>query len=264
MQQVLRLRGLGINAVAVVAAPEMNKCAFIVSTGRTGTGFLTRIINDCVPNAWSAHEPIPAFRRRARRLMNRRETVLDVAYFKMTRAKRHRQRDETWYIENNFQLFAAVGVVRKAFPAAKIVHVVRDGRSVIRSYMNRGRYMTSDHITPFDVAGDPARTEWNGWNAVQKNAWFWKTVNAHVRAQHAEVTVLFEDLFNGTTSALEKMLNDIGAPALDVEKAAGLMGRRVNTNRQEEYPPFEEWSNEWQNDFWHIAGDEMAHWGYTR
>ena len=195
--------------------------------------------------------------------MRRGESMLDVMYFRSTRQRAHRRMDEDWYIENNFQLFAAMGLLRRAFPESKIAHVVRDGRHVVRSYLNRGRYITSDHITAMDVRGDRHATDWAGWSPIQKNAWFWATVNRHAREQGADVTIRFEDLFNGTTECLEGLLTDLGAPDLDRERAVTMMDRPVNTNREEEWPPFEEWSPEQQKEFFDIAGDEMAHWGYV-
>ncbi|MDA3792642.1 MAG: hypothetical protein PF545_03155 [Elusimicrobia bacterium] len=70
------------------------KTAFFFSTGRTGTDWVTSLFNDNIKNAWSVHEPHPAFRKRARRLVSNKFTLYDKYYFKIPRWYRHKKKKE--------------------------------------------------------------------------------------------------------------------------------------------------------------------------
>jgi len=241
----------------------VTRTAFITSTGRTGTGFLTRLFNDCVSGAFSLHEPKPAFRRRSIAWMGRPPSVLERWRFARTRNGFMAGRPEALYVENNFQLFAALPLIREVFPDSRIIHIVRDGRAVTTSFLNRFRYITSDHITPDDVADDSASERWDGWSPVQKLAWYWSTVNRHVVGQDPDLVVRFEDMFDEDRSGLWRLLD-----CLDLEYDRGpvleLASKRVNTNKSEFFPPYDEWPRSWQEQFWEVAGAAMEEFGYLR
>ncbi|MHC4939970.1 MAG: sulfotransferase [Planctomycetota bacterium] len=238
------------------------RLAFVTSTGRTGTAFLTRLFNEGVPGAFSLHEPRPAFRRRARSWMGRPATWLERRRFKATREGFCAGRPESLYVENNFQLFAAMPLIRETFPDAAVIHIIRDGRPVTTSYLNRYRYIRSDHITPADIPGDPAAEQWEGWSPVQKLAWYWSTVNRHVVAQGPDLVVRFEDMFDEHRSGLWRML-DFLEVEYDREVVEGLAGTRVNVNRAEFFPSYDEWPRLWKEQFREVAGDAMSEFGYA-
>jgi len=241
----------------------VKRTAFIVSTGRTGTGFLTRLFDQGIPGAFSLHEPKPAFRRRSRAWMGRGATAAETRRFRRTRDRFLREGDGSLYVENNYQLFAAIPMIRAVYPAAKVIHVVRDGRPVTTSYLNRWRYITSDHITPADVPGDPARERWESWSPVEKLAWYWTTVNRHVRAQDPDLVVRFEEMFDADRSGLWKLLDFLDV-AYDRDRVLALAGDRVNTNRTEFFPEYEQWPPHWKEQFWAVAGGAMEEFGYAR
>jgi len=239
----------------------LKRLAFIVSTGRTGTGFLTRMINEGVPDAFSLHEPRPAFRRRLRAWMGRAPSAMEKLRFERTRKRFLKEGRGDLYVENNYQLFAAIPMIRAAFPQAKIIHVIRDGREVTTSFLNRYRYIRSDPITPADVRGDPAGQWWEGWTPVQKLAWYWVTVNRHIRAQEPELVVRFEDLFDDDRTALWDLL-DFLEVGYEREVVRNLAQNRVNENKVAFFPPYDQWPTHWQGQFWEIAREAMTEFGY--
>ena len=238
------------------------RTAFITSTGRTGTGFLTRLFNEGVPGAFSLHEPRPAFRRRAHAWMGRGPTLYERLRFKTSRNSYCRGRKESLYVENNYQLFAAFPLIRDVFPEARIIHIVRDGRQVTTSYLNRYRYIAGQHITPADVPEDGATELWADWSPVQRLAWYWATVNRHAAAQGPDLVLRFEDMFDEERSGLWRLLDSLDVD-YDREAVRALAAERVNPGRRGFFPPYEEWPADWKAQFQQVAGGAMAQFGYV-
>ena len=237
--------------------------AFIISTGRTGTDFFTTLFNsEAVPDAWSLHEPRPAFRARSYQLTGRPYTRFERLYFQIPRQRWHRRRPESWYVETNYHLFAAIPLIREAFPHAWIIHVIRDGRAVVTSWLNKYRYITNDHITPHCLPHDPATQEWAYWNPLQKLSWYWKTVNELVAAQQPDLWLSFEQLFQHPYPDLYYMLDQLPLEHYEPDKVKALAGERINRTQNRFFPSYEQWPQRWQAQFWAVAGPAMQRFGY--
>lgn len=236
--------------------------AFISSTGRTGTDFFTHLFNNVVTNSWSQHEPKPAFRRRSYRFLDSNYTSLDKHYFRLSRQWMNRNHNEDWYVETNYHLFSAIPMLRDAFPGCLIVHIIRDGRAVVRSWLNRGRYIVDDHITPFHISNDPAQELWHQWNAVQKLAWYWKTINQTAERMQPDLLLRFENIFRQQDSDIYRILERMEGIEYTEEAISTALGRRVNQSVNPFIPRFEEWPEMWQQQFWEVAGEEMERLGY--
>lgn len=238
--------------------------AFISSTGRTGTDFFTHLFNDVVKNSWSQHEPKPAFRRRSYKFLSQEPSWHDKAYFKLSREWFNLGKNKDWYVETNYHLFNATNMIRSVYPDALTVHIIRDGRQVVSSWLNRYRYITNDHITAFHLPGDPAQKEWNDWNPVQKLAWYWKTINQRAAQLQPDLYLMFENIFTADKeeSAVFDILNAMPGIDYDREVVKQALGHRVNASGRNFFPKFAQWPAEWQQQFWSIAGEEMVKQGY--
>ncbi|MHC3994867.1 sulfotransferase [Thiomicrolovo sp. ZZH C-3] len=239
------------------------KTAFFVSTGRTGTDFFTDFFNNVVENSWSLHEPKPAFRKRGHQLMSRPHTAWEKYYFSLPRRWWHMKHSEEWYVETNYHLFAAIPLIRDAFPDALVFHIVRDGRDVVTSWLNRGRYITNDHMTPFHIPGDPAQALWENWNALQKLAWYWKTVNTRAIETQPDMIIKFEELFKTNKELIFDILAKFDGLVYDEAKVRASLEKKVNRNRIEFFPKYDEWPRHWKEQFWEIAGEKMEELGYA-
>ena len=238
------------------------KCAFITSTGRTGTGYFKYLFNDTVKNTYALHEPQPAFRSRSGRLISEGLKFGDVPYFKSARIWRHMFANKEVYIECNYHLASGMDVVRKAFPQAPIIHIIRDGRSIVTSWLNRNRYITNDHITPFEVKYKDAMAKWDKWNPLQRNTWYWKTINLNAQSKNPDLFIKFEEIFNKENTRLFEMLDLIGGLDYDKAEVQKTLEIKRNATKQEFFPKYKDWPEQWKEQYWEIAGDTMKHFGY--
>ncbi len=239
------------------------KTAFFVSTGRTGTDFFTDFFNNVVENSWSLHEPKPAFRKRGHQLMSREPHTYERYYFALPRQYKHARQSQEWYVETNYHLFAAIPLIREAFPGALVFHIVRDGRDVVSSWLNRWRYITNEHMTPFHIPNDPAQELWKGWNPLQKLAWYWKNANLHAQQQHPDMTITFEELFKTRQEVIFEILEKFDGIRYDEGKVLESLQTKVNRNKMEFFPKYDEWPQLWKAQFWEIAGETMESFGYA-
>ena len=237
---------------------------FFVSTGRTGTTFITKFFNAVVNNAFSLHEPRPVFRRPKAFFYSGKYKTYHKLRFQLTRNYWKWKHEEDWYVESNHHLFAAIPLIRASFPEAKIVHIVRDGRPMVTSWLNRYRYITNNNLPAAAIQDLEAMAAWDNWTPLQKTTWYWKTVNAHMRTTSPDVTVKFENLFteNPEESQFFDILDSMHGVSYEREEVLKFLTKKVNKNKQQFFPDYEAWPAQWKEDFWEIAGEEMAYHGY--
>lgn len=244
----------------------MSKYIFVVSTGRTATTALADFLDNKAGEAAAFHEPSPSFARRAPGLVTRRHRWNERVYFGMPRRRRRVSRGKRVYVEFNHHLFSALPLIRKTFPEATVIQIVRDGRTTVRSWLNKGRYtQTDDFITPADIPGSGVAIEdWLTWSPVKKNAWTWSLVNGVIDSQAPDYRVYYEDIFDPEKNALANVLNTAAPDAFDPGTLYFPDARSVNSPRKTAYPAFEQWTAQEQRDFWDVAGPRMRALGYAQ
>jgi hypothetical protein len=129
------------------------KVVFTLSSGRSGTGFLSELFIRNIPGAVALHEPAPSMNGQAIDWFERGATVQLAELFE-TKARfiRTFSRQQTpLYLESShlfLKSFAEVAVSH--YPCMRLVHLVRNLLEVARSHMNRAN--SSNH--PYLVSKD--------------------------------------------------------------------------------------------------------------
>ncbi len=253
----------------------MSHPVFVVSTGRTGTQFLATTFAEL--GVRSEHEPGPWWLRhlsnahasgavsdeRAERLLHRvRDDVLAGA--------------EPWF-EASCLIYGVVRPLLDAFPEARVVQVVRDPASYVRSGQAWGAYRFGGRVlnlAPFRRLAPPQfhpwdvgeRLRWVGQDQFARLCWAWAAMNRAMRTQGEGSdrfrTVRFEDLTDPEQgpAALAALAADLGLEVAP-ERLADAVGHRVNASTPGRHPA-DEWTAEQRALLAQHTAAEAAHYGY--
>lgn len=277
---------------------------FIVSAGRTGTQFfgtqLGRIIDDCV----SAHEPDRyagfssatwesirrfGFNQVVVQRILRRSGIrhLTQQYLAGRLTDRevihaiHKQRDNylrkqraSLVVESYYQWYGLLGCLRQAYPACRIVGIVRDPRAWVLSLQHRklkhalGRF--ARRLTP-DLAGDEEHlAQWQDMNEFERLCWEWRTINGHILAAVSDDPQArlyrFEELFmqgdeGGEMHSLLTFITHFDDRTYNFTLDDSVMASRLNASGegQAQWP---DWPREQALALHRICGDLMRELGY--
>lgn len=102
------------------------------------------------------------------------------------------------YCDANPFGFNLVNYLHRKYPAAKFVHLVRDGYDCVRSWSRRDLSTYPDGLPsaqsvpwllakPMPFPTDPAHAAWPGFDRVERISWFWASVNANIARRLAQL-----------------------------------------------------------------------------
>jgi len=256
-----------------------DKIILVVASPRSGTTTVNGFFDENFSNVHARQEPAPWSR-----LLYMLSTLVIEGYVnkewleKITRiikAKRIQKFDIEYYIETSAMNYFVAPIVKKQCGNVKIVHLIRDPRDVVTSYLNwvHGRWQSrlAHKFIPFwnvsgHRAGDMTKNEWNGLNEFGRYCWYWRFKNEKVMELCADdtanfYTIKFEDLISVSRKQhLQELLNFIGLsyPA-DAEM---YFDTKLNYSVISYVPKWHEWSNEQCIVLNNICGDLMKGYGY--
>jgi hypothetical protein len=237
---------------------------FILGVGRSGTTLLARLLG-ADPAASVFHEPISddfkAFVQAHKSEMAARQYLSTFRKKMMYLLVRHRK--IAIYGEVNSALRYHGDALRRCFPHAKLLHLVRDPRDVVRSLYSRKHYTAKgkDHHLLSPASDDPLAGSWQEMSRFAKLCWLWVDANRRLRRDVGRL-LHFEKLITDYSyfkSEVENYLN------LDVGKEGWLQAveRPANPTDAHMLPPWPQWSAEMKQTFLDICADEMSACGYT-
>ncbi len=254
---------------------------FVVAMGRSGTKFLADILSRD-PRGVVRHEPV----KEDNRFLESRyagvfETTIDARMAGRFRRVLADVGDVEFYGEVNSLLRFEVEWLRKIYDPV-LIHLVRDGRNVVRStYI---RHVFTEHqlgspTIPRD--DDPFVSRWAGFNRFQKLCWYWRQANEYL-AEQVPLHARFEDVIGSYDAFRASILEPTG-----VEVSEELWKREVerpkNTSRSfragarlrhllrprshpmpiDPIPAWQDWDQEMTDHFWEICGSTMERFGYS-
>lgn len=257
----------------------VQRSVIILSTGRTGTMALAHYFDAHYADVTATHEPKPSrtLRIYSGRYMAGKFTLDDL------RARLHRARTDllakvptTVYVESNWYLYGFLEVLRDVFPRPRILHVVRDPRTLIPSYINFGTFRFPKallvNLVPYwyvrPEQQDPqAPQTWSKMTPAERLAFHWKVVNTQLsrgRELYGDDYLLlrYEDIFAPGCPGLGQVADFIGVPRKD-ETLRQASESKVNASRRKSCPPWKEWEEPQRQRVLAICGDLMREYGYS-
>ncbi len=168
---------------------------FVVSTGRSGSQTLSMVLTQS-PDMLCLHEPHPQLVKESAAFRYGRLNLDDAV--ELLRRTRPARLEGRRYGETNNRLALLLPAVRRAFPEAQIIWLLRDGRSFVASELQRGAYRRLSPLpwrrSKWDrwrLSGAAARAvepqQWESWSAFEKICWQWGWVNRLIASDLADL-----------------------------------------------------------------------------
>jgi len=252
----------------------------IISTGRTGTKFLAAMLDEIIPDADVFHEA-----GERSRLIN----ILSNAYlaklipqlFPLRAWKRaisaqlqKTKSEKNYYIDSNNHLYVPAVCWPALYPNLRVIHIVRDPRTYIRSHLNwsrsRLRSFIANYLIPFwqpngYLLGEMSFIQWLRLSKFERFSWIWDYKNRFIaQIEDSKIPYLclhFEDLFESENpdKAFNHLLKFIGVSELD--DVIGSIGTPINPSKKS-IPAWTKWSDEICRSILVLCGSGMDRYGY--
>ena len=175
---------------------------------------------------------------------------------------RVRDKQIVTYGEVNSVLRRHVAALREAFPNAKFMHLIRDGRDVVRSAAARKTMTVEDSNTKglYPREGDPWKVKWSAMSRFERLCWYWQTENCYPRTSIGKA-VKFEEIISSYDYFQTRLLDPLG---LDISEEIwrNAVISPVNKTQSHKIPYWSEWDDETISIFEKICGKEMEANGY--
>ena len=243
---------------------DKKKVFFIVSTGRTATKWLSHLLNQ-IDGYLVTHEPVPE-EAKAHRIAceNPESTIPYIMFRKREIYSRCRSLPGLYgYGEVNGNLRRHILSISKIFPGAAIIHLVRDGRDVVRSVLSRTAF-TEKHSVYNETFIQPTyeltAEAWLQLSRFEKFCWVWKAENEFIR-KNTFFHTRIEDITSSYALFKEQILEPLG---LELEEDIWRVSLQHPKNVTKEYAigSWDDWTAEQQKQFIRICSKEMQEYGY--
>lgn len=266
-----------LSRVTSLCAPRLwtrARCVFVLSTGRTGTETLARLLS-CHPAIDAHHEPSPT-------LLPERQAAFAEVYQRpghflaiFRRARRlpitHSFLRGKVYAETSARLTFFAPVICNALPRARFVYIHRHPAEVVRSGMRRRWYdgHPADRWRIVPPPGSVESQQWSDWSTFEKVCWYWKAYNRFAldflaRHGHARVFVLpFVAFARRDTSTFARLFEFLGVEPLSEQTMVQVLTQRFNRQEAGEFPEPDRWDAWMRQRLIQICQSEMAELGYS-
>lgn len=250
----------------------------IISTGRTGTIFLSRLFADLYPDAASYHE----------RGASRPIQILTNLHFshllpksglklgwKLLKGNEIENCEKKFHIDANNFLYGLASLAPELYPNLKVLHIVRDPRTYVTSQLNfsrqKGTSFIANYFVPFwqpnpFLVGEIPISRIFGFTRFEKYCWIWNFKNRIMESLEDSSTpylrVRFEDLFNKNDP--ESLFNNI-TDFIGLPRMIGIRDRfrePANTSAKTDFPEWPEWTSKQGSQLQSLCGERMSKYGY--
>ena len=233
------------------------KCIFVLSTGRAGTKLLSEVLKKS-SNLWVEHSPHPELAHQSS-LVYRAKLSGESLEWAFLHARLDLlstiYKSGHLYVETNNRISLYAPGIAKLLPNAKFIHLVRHPAEFVRSGMRRGYYEhmepeQSGHLVPRE--GDPVFDSWDRMHRIEKIAWQWNEINAHIESfkrnfSSERVFFLKSDELFSQVDAISKIERFIEIDAINPRTVQRVLSRKVNSQEKGQFPSYQEWSVEQKN-----------------
>ncbi|MBU0995291.1 MAG: hypothetical protein KJ737_22575 [Proteobacteria bacterium] len=239
-----------------------NRIIFITGIGRSGTSFLANLLHQ-QNNILSFHETSGDNQSLIDAYCSMSEAYDYIAgYRKLIIAKRLLLSSGQLYCESNSYLRYHVEILKEVFNA-EIYHIVRDGRLVVRSMMNRNTFTENDKhhtgkISPHKH--DPFVNSWNHMDRFEKACWYWTHGNTYLLNKNLPI-INFDKSITSYQYFCKQILEPLNI-YISLATWEKEINKPKNVSRKFIFPHYDNWSGHQKEKFRNICGPVMESLGY--
>jgi len=181
---------------------------FILTTGRSGTVFLTRLL-EFSETIIPYHEPAPTLQYFSNfAFHNQRDgdvltKMVDAARMELILGVYIKNKT---YVELNQCMTFFAPAIRMLFKNSKFIHIVRHPGNFVRSAVRKGWHI-NDSIWESGRVQMAENEKWNVMDQIEKLSWVWNTTNEYIKQfgdkinQNRFISFKIEDLFDSPRCA---------------------------------------------------------------
>lgn len=256
-----------------------DKVILFLGTHRTGTTLLADFFSHSYPKVYSVHQP------KYSRLINVLSTMtiekrLPESIVKKvtqyTRIEPVRRIPQKYYIETNGFNYLSARYITEAFPGSRIIHVVRDPRYFVQSYLNfiYGRWQSwvANKCVPFwNVSASRTKqlpdATWDSYDEFQRYCWYWRYKNTLISNLYGNrpdyMLIRFEDLLGKKDrNELMKLLDFVELPYSEGLELFFHKKLNESSDKSPHLLKWQQWPEQKCRQLHEICGDLMKTYGY--
>ncbi len=190
--------------------------------------------------------------------------------------RRIKQHHADYYIEVTGFNYISASIINRHFSGVKIVHIIRDPRDFVTSFLNwvhrRRKSWIAHNLTPFwnvsgYLAGEMSKSEWSKMDEFERYCWQWKYKNQKILELYSNdkenfITFRFEDLISSTNNkkTLDELLTFIGLPYSPGSEEYFQVKQNVSDKRY--FSNWRNWNKERCRQLQNICGHLMEQYDY--
>lgn len=243
----------------------MTTQVFVVGTGRSGTAALSALLS-VAPGCRVVHEQRPALLAEVRDHLTGRCSPAEIVDLLRRTRSVEAIGGEQLSGEANQRLSFVLPALAEAFPAARLVWVIRDGRTAVASMHHRKWYHPREaaerpsavrpwaiHRLRGDEVGDLSATAWTRLDPFGRCCWYWAYTNRLIERDATRTSLPVLAL------RLEELEDRLPVLAVFLGVTGGLPARAPHTNRATGGRPlsWRAWSPQQRETFQSLCADVM-------
>jgi hypothetical protein len=237
---------------------------FGFSSIRGGTVFLTNLLKLEVPNSHIEHEAnLDDYWNLPLVIQDESEGFRYLDTFRKNEIYYRSDKNIGIYGEVNPMIRMHCAAFKSVFPTAKLFHMVRDPRNVIRSIMGKENLGKKDPMAMmiYPPPSDPYAHQWPEMSRFERVCWEWQFNNRYMR-QHISHTTHFESMMSDYDYFKEKLVDFL---EIDISQVTWdhYVNKPRNASRTYRFPHWREWDKDKLKTLDRICGDEMSRYGYS-
>lgn len=260
---------------------------FIISSGRTGTTFLAKYFSDNFSKICSVHEPKININKLGQEFYLKKRG--EESTKRLLLSYRWKLYKQIWNnecnvcIESNPSLALLIPLLKKVFNKPKIVVIVRNPVTYVRSAIDKTPksqsdilfYSKSDELKRLranQLRNDPCNELWETMTRFEKICWHWNITNNIIidslKCYDNYVLVKYEDIFNDPErKGIERIVNFFDLEERMIrphEETLKAFQNKINSNKIYRLSEnFAEWQKPMQNSLKIITSELSQKLGYT-